>query len=339
MNEKRLFFSPGQIFTGSLLLAVCFFYTGVFYQHNEDLEYLQRFKPVRLNDTAFSYINPLVGTDSPIAFSAGFYKDMERKIKARIKASKGLGMEDAAVYYRDLNSAVWFGVNPTEDFFPASLLKMTYAFAAYKQEEKEPGFLSKKATYTTAVSNELLNEVGADRRTTLVVGKSYTMAELLTIMLTVSDNGAKLLLEKNTKPEFIEGVYSALKIPSPDLSHAFEISVEKYALFFRMLYSATFINDQHSEEFLRTLTRTNFRAGIRRFLPDHIAVAHKHGVYNLPKDERGHQIHELHDCGIVYAKLEAPYLVCIMTKGPDQQVLADFIAAVSNDIYIFTTRK
>lgn len=328
-----------NILITGVIVFIGAFYIGYLYRGHQLVAYLEGFKPLRLNGSAYTYINPLLGTDSLNAFDAGLYEIMKKRINNRINDAKLLGMSDAAVYYRDLNSAVWFGVNTQRDFFPASLLKMTYAFAAYKEEEVSHGFLLKKITYTQKNETQLLRGVRADTHTLLQVGTSYSVADLIRIMLINSDNGARLLLDEAVDKKYITAVYKALGISVPDASVNFQISVEKYTLFFRLLYSATFLNEEHSEQFLSILTETDFPLGIRRFVPNMYPIAHKYGVYNLPKDKEGNELQELHDCGIVYPPTDAPYLMCIMTKGKDQQVLADFIAAVSGDVFLFTQSK
>lgn len=209
---------------------------------------------------------------------------------------------------------------------------MTYALAVYKKGEADPSFLHKRFAYTEEIAAETRRRDNADTTTVLEAGKSYSAQELVRIMLERSDNGARDMLERITEQKYLDEVFTYLGIHAPSAVNNFEMSTADYALFFRMLYSSTFINEIHSEELLSILTTTDFPYGIIQALPSKIPVAHKWGVFNFPTDERGTVLHELHDCGIVYEP-EKPYLLCVMTKGTNQDVLLQYIAESSRIIY------
>lgn len=322
----------------SILLIVCglvYFayqagYASSFY-HFES--YLEDFKPIRRGGEQYKYINPLVGTDSPSAFSVGYYMDLKEEIEDKVKAYKNKGMVDYAIYYRQLNSAVWFGFNEDEEFFPASLLKLPIALASYKQGEANPAFLDSRILFTQAIKDISLSR--NNETTNLVVGNYYSVRDLIRIMIIDSDNSARDLITTVLNPEYIEMLYEYLHIEEPSQSKSFKISTNNYSLFFRMMYSSTFINEDHSEELLEILTKTVFPYALIRDLPSSIPVSHKYGVFNLPKNNDGIEMQELHDCGIVY-RFDNPYLLCMMTQGPDQKLLADFMATVSKTIFEYS---
>ena len=118
-----------------------------------------------------------------------------------------------------------------------------------------------------------------------------------------------------------------LKIDESTPSEDF-VSVKTYSSFFRILYTATYLNREMSEKALEMLSRAQFREGIPGKLPQKIKVAHKFG-------ERGFvdsNIKQLHDCGIVYLP-NSPYLICIMTKGNDFNKLRQVISEISLIVY------
>lgn len=308
------------------------FYFGYLYREREFVSYLHQFRPIRQELPEFSYVSPLVGTDSPSALTVGLFSDTKDKLDNLIKKYKKQGLISSGIYYRDLNSAVWFGLNEDEKFVPASLLKMTFALAAYKQNESDPSFLDKRFVYTQEIADETRRRNNAEVETSLVLGNSYSVRELIQIMLIESDNGARDMLSHVTDQRYLNKVYAYLGIEEPSANNDFKISTADYALFFRMLYSSTFINEEHSQDLLSILTKTVFPYGIRQSIPSPIGFAHKWGVYNFPKSANGVQLQELHDCGIVYDP-ETPFLICIMTEGDDQQVLVNFMAEVAKIIY------
>jgi hypothetical protein len=199
------------------------------------------------------------------------------------------------------------------------------ALAAYKKEESNPGFLDTHYTYTAS----------ADRTSTstvLVDGQSYSVREIIAAMLTASDNASRDLLTKSINNDDVALVYKYLGVSEPVALDEYKVSLADYALLFRMLYSSTFLNEAHSEEVLKVLTKTTFSAGITRYLPSKYVVAHKFGVFNIPPDANGVSLQQLHDCGIVY-EADEPYIICMMTKGLNQKVLSDFISTVSKTIF------
>jgi beta-lactamase class A len=299
-------------------------------------KYLKDFKPIRRGGERYKYINPLVGTDSPNAFDVGYYGDLHKNLNEIIKSYQSKGVNQYAIYYRELNSSVWFGINDSEEFFPASLLKLTIALVAYKQDEDRPGFLDSRLVFTQAIKDGSLPRRNED--TSLTVGASYTVRSLIELMIINSDNSARDLIISAVSSQYVDELYQYLNIAQPSADKNFKISIANYALFFRMLYSSTFINEDHSEELLKILIKTNFPFGIVRDIPSDIPVAHKYGVFNLPKDKNGVEMQELHDCGIIYM-INNPYLLCIMTEGPDQTVLADFMATISKKIHEFSVER
>lgn len=296
-------------------------------------EYLKDFRPLRKDEDRYRYINPLVGTDSPNAFDIGYHTEIKRDLDRLIKEYSKKGLIDSAIYYRQLNTSVWFGMNENEDFYPASLLKIPVALAVYREGEVDQTYLQKRLTFTQEIKDMAKSRTNSD--TSLVVGQSYTVRDLVKIMLVNSDNSARDLLSESLDQKYLDILYDYLNIQEPSATRGYSISMADYALFFRMLYSATFISEDHSEELLSYLTQIDFPYGLTRDLPSSIKVAHKWGVFNIPKDANGSEAQELHECGIVY-QLDKPYLLCIMTKGVTQSVLADFIATVSRELYDFS---
>jgi hypothetical protein len=57
----------------------------------------------------------------------------------------------------------------------------------------------------------------------------------------------------------------------------------------------------------------------------------------LPPDQNGVAVQQLHDCGIIY-RANNPYVICIMTKGLDQSVLAQVIADISKIVYDYVEK-
>ena len=241
------------------------------------------------------------------------------------KEEKGGLLIDAAVYFRDLNNGPWFAVNQGDDFSPASLLKLPVLMAYFKKAETDPSLLTKKVEYKGDV--ELLSQIVKPEET-IEVGKKYSIEELLERMIVYSDNAALTVLEENIEPERIDKITLDLGIETATTTTPMDyMSVRGYAGLFRILYNASYLEKDLSEKALSILSRTQFSNGIVAGVPKAITVSHKFGERQLPDG-----VMQLHDCGIVYHPRN-PYLLCIMTRGTDINVLAKTIAQISSITY------
>jgi beta-lactamase class A len=150
--------------------------------------------------------------------------------------------------------------------------------------------------------------------------------DLIDIMLRDSSNDAAHVLAQYEGDERMAVVFDSLGITVPKRGSLYRIDVKTFGAFFRVLYNASYLGLDDSEELLTTLTQTTFRDGIVAGLPQSVRVAHKYGTRVLDDGSR-----QLHDCGIVYT--ESPYILCVMTQGTSVNGLEHFIAHISRLIY------
>ena len=158
----------------------------------------------------------------------------------------------------------------------------------------------------------------------LELGKSYTVEELLELMLVESSNDPVKLLYDNIDAAYILGVYEHLGVDESVLFNGtVNLSAKNYATFFRILYNASYLDTASSEKVLELLSKTNFDQGIVSGVPKGTEVSHKFG-------ERGSTAaqQQIHDCGIVYYP-QHPYLVCVMTRGTSVDALTKAIVDIS----------
>ena len=284
-----------------------------------------RVKEVR--KSGYKMINPVLDYYELEQSLVSETKSMQSKITGYIDKVKSEGkVEMVSVYYRDLNNGPWLGIGEDEHYSPASLLKVPFLIAALKQAEEDPTFLDKKIKYESNIDNNKQNIVDG---TQLEVGKEYTIRELLEYMIIHSDNDAKNLLLMNLWKPVFHDVFYDLGIPIENYTDADNfLTVKEYASYFRILYNATYLNKNMSEQALLLLSKTNYNNGIVAGVPSGVVVAHKFGERFFPQQN----IKQLHDCGIVY-KPGQPYLICVMTRGHDYPVMAKVIADISAIVY------
>ncbi len=225
------------------------------------------------------------------------------------------------VFFEDLTSARWAGVNQDQTFSPASLLKVPTMMTYFKLAESQPGLLSQTVTYDGSFDDNAREDIKPVK--SIQAGNSYTVDDLIRFMIQYSDNNATALLFTTgvTTDEFNK-TYTDIGLPVPTSTNDF-VSPRMYSRFFRILYNTTYLNATSSEKALEFLTYADFPQGIMSGVPENIPVAEKFGEHEFPDGTK-----ELHDCGIVYHP-DRPYILCVMTKGDDFTKLTSVIADIS----------
>lgn len=292
---------------------------------------LEIIHPIRENDPAYKFINPLLAYIIPSANEQGEFKILKDNLSSFINAQKQAGrLTSASVFFSSLDEGRWVGVGEDQKYTPASMLKVVIMVAYFKEKETAADILEKQLVYTDELDRLLRNDM-FNAQSGLSIGKSYTVDALIRSMIIDSDNGAELLLLANINDGYLNAIYGALGIENPEQVAHFTISPRNYSLFFRILYSATYLSKSSSEKVLEILSKTTFNDGIVAGLPRGTVVSHKFGEH---VEVAGNSIAsiELHDCGIVYHASD-PYLLCIMTKGGNLDTLKDAIKNISSLVH------
>ncbi len=326
MNKRYMVVIAG------LLLFACGgaagYAAGFRYEHQNLVRALSGIHPIRDKNPNYAFIDPLLAYVIPSADQDDEFSLIKEKLSVFIDDKrKAGGITNASLFLYDLNRGRWIGVNEDEAYAPASMLKVVIMVAYLKEAETNPDILQKKLTYTAPLQ-ELLKGNPYNSPSSLQVGKSYTVDTLINNMIIDSDNGAEFLLLDHVNGESLDYIYHALNIKSPETSQEdFAISPRSYSLFFRILYSATYLSRDMSERALKTLSKTTFADGITGVLPEGTTVSHKFGQYmavNRPM--------ELHDCGVIYTG-NNPYFLCVMTHGTMLDELKNVIQGISAIVY------
>jgi beta-lactamase class A len=252
-----------------------------------------------------------------------FKNSLQKKIDAYKSDGK---VTFTAIYLRHLLDGAWSGINLTEKFTPASLLKVADMITIYKMADDDPTILTKKLKYEKIF---FTGQPYFEPDTTLVIGQEYTVDELVAKMVENSDNEAMFLIRANFDSSQFDKLYKDLQIAAPNdkVSDDF-MTIKDYSAFFRILYNASYLSAPMSEKALSMLTKTKFNKALTDQIPDKITVAHKFGE-RLYTDDNTKQ---LHDCGIIYHPTD-PYLLCIMTRGHNYDTLASVIADLSKTVW------
>lgn len=277
----------------------------------------------------YPFINPL-RCEPDKTVSTKEYASLRNDLLTYIDQQKQNGsLTVASVYFRDLHNGPIMTINGEEDFAPASLLKVPLMITYLRKAQDDPNLLQRQITVAGDFSG--LPQQNIKPQQSAVIGKKYSIDQLLTLVITQSDNNSWVALvtyldKNNSENDFI-GTLSDLGIIDPRINTNDQIiTVEAYASIFRTLYNSSYLNAQMSDKALSLLTHSDFTNGIVAGVPSEIKVAHKFGERVVGDDQ------QLHDCGIVYYSPN-PYIICVMTRGHDLGVLASIIQQISQDVY------
>jgi beta-lactamase class A len=284
---------------------------------------------IREAESGYQFIGPLLAVgDFP---ELRGYQGLEDKIRTIInEQEKTQKITAASVYLRDFNSGQWLGIGENEQYAPASMYKVALMITCLKIAEKDNSFLKQEIIYY--IDPQKRTAAAEPDSPRIELGKPYSVAELIRRLIIYSDNDAKSMLGSVVDVKTKEEVFSDLGLIMPDLNEDGDsMSPKQYALFFRILFNASYLSRSASEAALDLLGATSFKGGLVAGVPENISVAHKYGYRNFkPEDKNNEQ--ELHDCGIVYHP-DHPYFLCVMTKGNNYENLQAVIQQVSHVAY------
>lgn len=230
-----------------------------------------------------------------------------------------------SLYFEDLTTGAWIGINEREKFVPLSLLKVPTLIATLKEIE-----LGRVLFNDTVILN--IEDIDARSGDLWEKGSGYnlTVKDLMEEMIKHSDNTALLTLNRRviTDETFFESRV-AMGLPIPTLDEPL-LTPKEYSNMLRGLYLSSYLRRPFSELALTLMLETDFNSQIPAGLPSDIRVAHKVGFYDF--------VGSYHDCGIVYA-LNNPYILCIMSKDTTSKEADKTMSQASRIVYEFISSR
>ncbi len=275
----------------------------------------------------YSFVSKQFGCLQKDTISKKEYSSLVTKLNAFLDANANSSENvTVSIYFRDLHQGPTFGINRDDRFIPASLLKLPLLMGLYNLAENNPDLLHKRIQYQpvkTAV-RQVLVEVPP-----LESGDYYSVEELVDRMIIYSDNESFNLLQVWISSELpgndiFVSTLTELGLSYPRNSVDSTFTAKSYASLFRQLYNSSYLSAAYSEKVLEILSRSVFKNGLAKDLPQNIKIAHKFGI----RDGIANGVVELHDCGIIYFP-NNPYVLCVMTRGDNIEELEKIISTVS----------
>jgi beta-lactamase class A len=230
----------------------------------------------------------------------------------------------ASVYVDHLRTYEWFCLNPGEQFDVGSMLKVPTMMAILKMAESDKDLLAKRLRLEHIPELPIPNFPPSR---TILPGSDHSIGELLEYTIIASDNMSNALLLRNMNTSLIDDLISNLGLPKIDpKSRNYPLTALEYSAFLKALYNVAYLSPESSEIAMDMLLRSDFGNGIRAGIPENVEVAHKFGEWGPPGAR------QFHEAGIVFAGKD-PYLIVVMTQGPEISVLPEIVAGVSRVVY------
>lgn len=167
-------------------------------------------KEIRENNTKYKFIKPLLSNEAQEEDLKWF--PAERKLKATVQDEINKHPDvKVGMHFVNLGNGGWFGINGSESFIPASLLKLPLYTSYLKLREEGKVSFDEVITFAGGTDFDKVQNLGTGK---IQPGNSYTVDELLTAMIVDSDNNALELLYQY-KQDSLEAIFDDLQIELP----------------------------------------------------------------------------------------------------------------------------
>ena len=132
---------------------------------------------------------------------------MQKKIKEivdnKIQQTRA---KKISVYFRDLDTGRWAGVNENDLYAPASMYKVPIMIAYYKLAEIHPEILQQKILYDGAFDYNQQEAIKPEE--TIQAGEEYIVDDLVKFMIVDSDNNAATILDQHLDQDLLLSLYA-----------------------------------------------------------------------------------------------------------------------------------
>lgn len=234
------------------------------------------------------------------------------------------GLSYTSLYFEYLNTGANISVNQDVRILPASLIKVPLAMAVMKKVEKGDWKLYNQLMLT---KEDRDNEWGDVYK--YPIWTPIAIQTLLEEMLLNSDNTAYRILYRNLSMDEVKDVFVALGLED-FFDQEWKITAKEYTRLLRSLYTANYINTEHSQFILQILSKTKYDDYLWQGIPDDIIFAHKIGENNSKT--------VILDAGIVYI-WDRVYLISMSTDYEKEWIsrekALELFWTVSKIIYTF----
>lgn len=231
---------------------------------------------------------------------------LKDKLKDYIDAQKG----NVAVSIKDLRSGSEININADMKFPSASIIKIAIMSELFNKINEGIYNLNDEIE----IKEEMLTG-GDGILKELNYGHKFTLKEICTLMIIVSDNMATNILIDLLGMDSINLCATKLGMKNTSLQRKMMdslavkqgrnnfTSAEDFTLVLELIYKGENVNNTYSNMMLNILKRQQVRGRLDLYLPEEVLIAHKTGdLDNLE-----------HDGGIVFLP-DREYIICVLTN-------------------------
>lgn len=249
-------------------------------------------------------------------------KNLKEAVSAALAGTTGT----YAMVIKNLRTGEVYSLKERQVFNPGSLYKIWVLAAALDQIEK--GELEEDEVLSQDVST--LNRMFGVAPETAELKKgrvTLTVAQSLAQMITISHNYAALLLVERIGHSKIRSFLKENGFKEAILEDPPQTTANDLALFFEKLYRGVLVSRESSQRMLSLLKGQRLGAGIPKYLPRELEVAHKTGDIGWFK----------HDAGIVFSA-KGDYVFVMLSESDYPAGAAERIAEVSKSVFDYFER-
>ena len=253
------------------------------------------------------------------------YTEWKKKIEKIISQVEG----NVCINFYDLNKNNGFSVNGDKKVLSASMIKLLILAELMKK------IFENKFSLSDTVMMANFMKIGGDGvLKELNTGHHFTLKELATLMIIVSDNQATNILIDFLGMENINQLGKELDLKETFLGRKMMdaearkkgydnyICADDISLLLKLIYQEKLINKEASQLMLDILLRQQQGERLQRYLPSDIKIAHKCGdLDNLENDG-----------GIIWLGDRA-YILVVLTNGMPNLQCKQTIGKISKFIY------
>ncbi|MDD3315491.1 MAG: class A beta-lactamase-related serine hydrolase [Syntrophaceticus sp.] len=223
------------------------------------------------------------------------------------------------IYFKDLESGEEFGINAQTAIPPASSIKLPVVLYLYEQVADGKLNWTDRVRYN---KNTDYQGGAGDLQYVARHGDTYSLRNLATISITLSDNIAHNMLVRHLG---YDNVMEFINKLGPDTTRPFgsaSTTARDMGAFVEEVYRFAEQNPDQGGRLINDLAHTVYHVGLPGDLPPELVVPHKEGSINGVAT----------DAGIVFSR--KPYILVVLSKGvPDEDTGFENIAKISRIIY------
>lgn len=233
---------------------------------------------------------------------------------------------DVSLYFEFMNNGGNIVVNKDLSIWPVSLAKLPLAMVVAKKAERGLIDLADKVELIPDDFDAKAGHVWEN----YMPGDSLRYDKLIEYSISQSDNTAYRALLRLTSEEERQELVEELGLTQL-FNEGQSVSAKQYSRILRALYSASYLNREESDDFIKFMVDTTFPGYIRNGIPAEVLVAHKYGKQVV--------LNVYSDAGIVYVP-GRPYILTIMVQsktGVGEEKAAELISLLSSEIYTYVS--